>query len=287
MEPNEEMRAAGYEPLEPYPGTVASQWLARCSICGAERRPSLHDIRKGKRCGHRRVATTPEAAAEEARAAGFEPMELYPGKPRAPWKHRCIECGAERSPALKDIRDGWRCTHTYREIERVTPADEAVAELRAAGYEPEGPYPGKTKSPWKARCTTCGNPRTTTLNQVRSGERCKHHISERVDRSGPEIMRRHRAGQSDRFIAHELGLAIRKVRDVLDDNGVPRTGTAKERQARPLADLPLSGDEIASRYQQGNSLHRIAEDCQVSDMVIRTRLVEAGVEIRPRRGREK
>jgi hypothetical protein len=46
------MRAAGYEPEEPYPGKVNTQWTVRCVECGQLRHPSLTHIRRGIRCKH-------------------------------------------------------------------------------------------------------------------------------------------------------------------------------------------------------------------------------------------
>jgi hypothetical protein len=171
----DELRAAGYEPVEPYPGTVVAQWLSRCVTCGAERRPTLRDVRRrGIRCAHRGVATSPASAALEAFDAGFDPLESYPGTLTTPWRMRCSGCGVERTPTLKAVRAGWQCKHKYSEITQSTTPEEGAAELRSVGYDPLVPYPGKTKEPWRVRCMACGMDRTTTLNRLRSGERCKH-----------------------------------------------------------------------------------------------------------------
>ncbi|GAQ58046.1 hypothetical protein a10_07930 [Streptomyces acidiscabies] len=53
-------------------------------------------------------------------------------------------------------------------------ARAAADTMRAAGYEPEEPYPGRRSSPWRVRCTTCKKPRRPTLHQVACGLRCKH-----------------------------------------------------------------------------------------------------------------
>lgn len=44
------MRAAGFEPLEPYSGNSKIPWRCRCAVCHRESRPSLATTRKGHRC---------------------------------------------------------------------------------------------------------------------------------------------------------------------------------------------------------------------------------------------
>jgi hypothetical protein len=108
-----DMRGAGAEPLEPYPG-AAKPWRVRCLICGQEGRPTLNNVKdKGtgpcRRCGaaeSARVRMTPEAEAiADMRAAGAEPLEPYPGSSK-PWLVRCLSCGNENTPQLASIRQG-------------------------------------------------------------------------------------------------------------------------------------------------------------------------------------
>lgn len=285
MDADAELRAAGYEPLEPYPGTVAAQWHARCTTCGAERRPSLHDIRKGKRCGHRSVATTPEQAANEVRAAGYEPLESYPGNRTTPWRVRCTTCDAERAPTLKSIRDGWQCKHRYTDISHSTTADEAADELQTASYEPLEPYPGKTKATWRVRCTECGTRRTVTLNRVRSGERCKHQrapkqrpgYSNRASLPADRIISLYQAGQSLKEIAAAYDTSDNTVRRLLDDHGVERRPSHHKFVPRVrgprLDDLPAA-EKIISEYRAGATLATLAERYGVSVNAI-LRLMDA------------
>ncbi|MFJ9380562.1 GntR family transcriptional regulator [Streptomyces sp. NPDC101455] len=46
--------------------------------------------------------------------------------------------------------------------------------MRAAGYEPKGEFPGKTRNAWLCTCTGCGQLRTPSLDSVRQGKRCLH-----------------------------------------------------------------------------------------------------------------
>lgn len=56
----------------------------------------------------------------------------------------------------------------------VTP-EQAVAEVREGGYEPEEPYPGGATRMWRVYCVECGAPRVVRLTQVRHGrKRCAH-----------------------------------------------------------------------------------------------------------------
>jgi hypothetical protein len=51
---------------------------------------------------------------------------------------------------------------------------EAMEVMRAAGYEPKGPYPGARSMPWPSECTDCGASRKPSLQDIERGVRCKH-----------------------------------------------------------------------------------------------------------------
>lgn len=82
-----EMRQAGYEPLEPYPGSVSRPWSVRCRTCLAPRRLTLSRIRDGWHCRHRVGTLTPTAATAKLHQAGFEPLEPYPGDLASPGRY--------------------------------------------------------------------------------------------------------------------------------------------------------------------------------------------------------
>src|SRR5581483_5300207 len=92
---------------------------------------------------------TYETAAEVMRAAGFEPVESYPGLAKAPWHCRCMRCGGISSPTLTNVRQGGGC----RSCAGQAPVDvnAVVLELRAAGVEAVDFYPGPGKPFW-VRC---------------------------------------------------------------------------------------------------------------------------------------
>lgn len=182
------MRAAGYEPLVPYPGSGAP-WLCRCITCDQERSPWYASVRRGARCPCHRSTD----AAAIMRVAGFEPLAPFPGT-RSPWHCRCVHCGQEYTPTLHDVRGGVRCPcrprplpaagcHTTAPtnsaattgIPLLATREQAVADMRHAGYEPLKPYPGPS-FPWRARCTSCGEHRAPRLISVRRGARCPCHL---------------------------------------------------------------------------------------------------------------
>lgn len=122
-------------------------------------------------------------AEDTVRAAGLLPAEPYSGWATRRWLLCCAECATEHRRCLAEIQQGWRCPHTLRST-GVRPgavtADRAAAEARAAGYQPEERYPGRTLDPWRLRCTACGQARTPSLKAIRSGERCQHASTHRT-----------------------------------------------------------------------------------------------------------
>lgn len=122
------------------------------------------------------VPATTEGAWQEMVDAGYEPLEPYPGRSNVTWRSRCLECGAERLASLWAVRSGSRCKHRRHPV-AITP-DGAEAEMRAAGYEPQGPYPGAADEPWPSICLTCGVERRANLSAIRQGKRCQHRQAE-------------------------------------------------------------------------------------------------------------
>jgi hypothetical protein len=166
VDPEAEMRAVGFEPLEAFPG-VKKPWRCRCTTCGNESDKALSGVRKGSGC--RFCAGRPVDPEEEMRAAGFDPLEPYPGNAHRQWRCVCKQCGGESSPALHSVRRGTGCRFCARRLA----ADEAVTTMRAACFEPLEPYPG-SKKPWRCRCTTCGNESSPHLSSVSKGSRCRY-----------------------------------------------------------------------------------------------------------------
>lgn len=164
------MREAGLEPQGPYPGTEVP-WRSVHLACGREVTPRLGNIVGGqsgcKYCAGKVV--DPEAAAEVMREAGLEPQEPYPGSDK---KWRCIHlpCGREVTPRYSWInRGGGPCRYCGRSAP-VT-AEQAVAEMRAAGMEPQIPWEGLgLDSKWPSVCLTCGSAGEPRLGSIRRGQ---------------------------------------------------------------------------------------------------------------------
>jgi len=95
------LRNAGFEPLEPYPGS--GPWRSRCGTCGRESSPTLPNVRKGtgcRYCGGTYIDADDALAA--MRAAGLEPLEPYVNA-KAPWKCECQICGQISTPTYDRI----------------------------------------------------------------------------------------------------------------------------------------------------------------------------------------
>jgi hypothetical protein len=173
------LRAAGAEPLEPYPGTQ-KPWRSRCLTCGAEVRPRLSSVTQGQGvcvgCGLASSARKRRLSEDEAvrlmREAGAEPLEPYVSR-HAPWRCRCLTCGAEVQPRLGGIQGGQgpcvACGIRRNADDRRMPEAHAVALMREAGAEPLEPYRG-AMHPWRVRCAECGTVGTPTLNAIQRGQ---------------------------------------------------------------------------------------------------------------------
>jgi hypothetical protein len=202
-----EMRTAGLEPLEPYPG-ASNPWLCRCKACEKEVRPRLTTVRKGHGC---RICggtapIDPNVAEAEMRSVGLEPLESFTNSHR-PWLCRCQKCGKEVRPTLSSVRSrgsGCRyCGIGKRVVAQAVPAHQASAEMRAAGLEPLEPYTN-SKKPWLSRCHKCGNKVRPTLSNVRRGGGCRYCADYGFQPSKPAIVY---LITNQEWRAHKIGIA--------------------------------------------------------------------------------
>jgi hypothetical protein len=95
------MRAAGAQPLIPYPG-ARERWLCQCTRCPAQIEPSYDNVRRGQGACRYCVGQGPvtdEQARQEIIDVGVEPLEPYPGDVHAPWRCRCLTCGTPVTPS--------------------------------------------------------------------------------------------------------------------------------------------------------------------------------------------
>jgi hypothetical protein len=187
----EVMRRGGFEPLEPYPGSM-NPWMCRHNECGEILSPRYAHVQQGRRACQRCskkyqaeiLSLDPEEAVVVMRNAGLEPLEPYPGNNK-PWRCRHIECGREVKPrraAIQQGQGGCKPCHQQRLAKLYrTPDDVAMAEMLAAGFEPVVPYPGRTHEQWKCRCTKCDRNVDPTLSNVKNGATCIYCSGKRLD----------------------------------------------------------------------------------------------------------
>lgn len=185
----ERMRAAGAEPLEPYLN-ADTPWRCRCLECGEIITPRLSSMSRRKpcrQCGRKRAAARNRHNAERAEAAmreiGLAPLEPYPGA-EEPWRCKCLECGHVLTPSYRRrTKPEASCPHCPPERRSVatpepatrTPVDPetATSMMRACGFEPLTPYPGRVDKAWPSRCTVCGYEGTPRLISARKGHGCR------------------------------------------------------------------------------------------------------------------
>ena len=99
-------------------------------------------------------------------------------------------------------------------------------------------------------------------------------------KTNDELARAYRRAGSVPGVAGELGVAFETARRWLVDAGVDLRPRGRPSSAVAKLDIP----EIARRYRAGESVARLGEAYEVSPATIRSRLIGAGVELRPRPG---
>lgn len=100
---------AGFQPLEPYPGSHRG-WRSRHIVCGRDITPRYTYVRRlgtgCPYCSQRKV--DPQEAIHYVKARGFEPLTDFPGSNSAwPMKHN--ECGKEIAPRYASLMKGSGC----------------------------------------------------------------------------------------------------------------------------------------------------------------------------------
>lgn len=154
------MEQHGWLPLESYPG-AGKAWQCRCAQCAAVKTKRLTHVRNGRaRCTHCDGKTFTDAAATAIMtAADLAPLTPYPGLQLRPWLSRCLRCSRLGTPTLASVllhgHACWACRATPFPTRRALDERQAVACMLTQGLAPLDPYPGRTDTPWKSRCTTC------------------------------------------------------------------------------------------------------------------------------------
>lgn len=190
------MSAAGWEPLEPYPGSHKG-WRSRCMDCGSESSPSFHNVSqsagRSKLC--RTCAGRPLVTEDRARAvmlaAGWQPVAPYTGL-LDPWLCACVTCGHESTPNYSTTQQGKsRCTKCATRARGLKAMQEfeptALKTMQDMQLQPLEPYPGANK-PWKSRCLQCGSTVSPSCTNVALGIRgcwtCSRPVQAATIRAG-------------------------------------------------------------------------------------------------------
>ena len=182
-----EMRAGGYEPLEPYQAS-SKPWRSRCLTCATETRPLLNNVNSGHGCAHcyqtnRRdldpaftgaykngLVLSETEALERLTAADYMPLEPYPNGGNRDWRVECGRCGETvRVKAARVKRAANRPCRHGRYYPPVKP-EEAVKVMKAASLEPLEPYPGRNSIRWRCLCNACGEECAPCYNSIQSGQ---------------------------------------------------------------------------------------------------------------------
>lgn len=196
-----EMLAAGFEPLEPYPGGQKA-WRCRCTKCGRKVAPTFNNVRANgigcAYCSGKRIDS--DEARQIALAKGLEPQEPY--RNRGPWRMRCLTCEREYSPAFATVRAGFGCP--WCTGNRIDPAD-AERVMRDAGLEPLEPYT-KALARWRCRCITCGNVVTPMFASVQNGHGCRYCADRGFNYNEPAVVY---LVHSTEFMALKVGITSR------------------------------------------------------------------------------
>ncbi|MFG3055527.1 hypothetical protein ACGFZP_31920 [Kitasatospora sp. NPDC048239] len=170
------VRAAGAEPLEPFPGTQAV-WRCRCQACGREIDVWYSSVAYAGNGACLYCSGTMRIPDEEARAEmlalGLEPLVAYPGL-NSKWRSRCLNCKKTVDPTLSNARKTKsKCRYC---AQRATDPEIAVSIMEDAGLRPLEPFPGSVTAPWPAEHEACGKRVEPTLDKVIQRRRapCQH-----------------------------------------------------------------------------------------------------------------
>lgn len=191
-EAEEILRRWGFDPLVPYPGSQLG-WFARCKLCHSTVQPLLsrrNRLRDKYDCPACTQASRGRARLLVLEALDLDPLEAYPGAAKR-WRMRCRRCGDDANPtwsqaSSQGVRGCPTCRLESRAWRRV-PEDEAVAELRAAGFEPLVGYPGANQG-WRSQCMECSAEVFPALTRLRAGHGCSSCSVGGIRRDEPAIV---------------------------------------------------------------------------------------------------
>jgi len=172
-----EMKSAGYEPLEPYKHSK-HPWKCNHLKCGEIITPTYNQIQQGwrgcKHCSAKYV--DPKQAEKLMIAAGVIPQVPYPGKDKK-WKCLCIKCNKIVDSHYSTVRDGGggcqQCALKETAVGRRYSESEVRKIFLKVNLEPIEEYTN-TDAPLKCKCLKCGNFPSPTFTAIRAGGGCRY-----------------------------------------------------------------------------------------------------------------
>ncbi len=142
--PEEEMQAAGYTPLTPYPGKPGIPWRVQCGTCGGEHALTMYALRAGRPCPNTR------------------PRPRRPERPVPSFITEAVqrEQAASKQPPPPDL----------------SPTGIALNVLHDRLLRALEPYPGTAGARWWVECKICAVPLHVTLRALTGGalDDCPH-----------------------------------------------------------------------------------------------------------------
>lgn len=107
----------------------------------------------------------PIFAKQKMLDAGIKPLESYRNS-TSPWRSKCLTCGEEISPTLKNVMNNHGCAYCAKL--RIKPSD-AVKKMMEFSLKPLEPYKG-ANSKWKCECLNCGTVVTPKYGDIQQGK---------------------------------------------------------------------------------------------------------------------
>jgi hypothetical protein len=140
----------------------------------------------------------PGEAASIMLRAGVVPLEPYPSAMK-PWRSLCVDCGAEVTPTLHNVRARGRgCKHCVgREVSAVSDSvsGSSSRSCRRQGSAPIAPFAGSEQG-WLSICLACGDEVAPWWSNVRRGKGCSSCGRRKAWQARRDAAARRRATQS-------------------------------------------------------------------------------------------
>lgn len=181
------LRAAGFVPLAPYPGS-ARPWPARHLGCGQTSSPKLNNVSSRSPSFCSKCMPGVPLSADQARwfleTLGVRMLGEYQGARRTVGI-RCTTCGLNDRRRYDDMRrSGVGCSYCAGKKMHVT---VAVRLAEARNLEPLESFRASTAA-WRCRCRACGAHVAPLPHALRSGGGCPHCAHPGFDGARPAVV---------------------------------------------------------------------------------------------------